>query len=1061
MGKPVIDRTNLPPELRGLTDEQLLGMGFGDSGEKENKYQATGHLYPYEKLMEKGQVRYDVNGKPIFVRKESMKHIPEPMLVSVDSKELSAYMQKNQAKLTDEELSYLISRIDALEETDRIEEENKLDLFEGKPPKKTEPVKDAQGFTGLPGLKAVMQTGQNACWSVSLSLLLQSRGVNLSQEQVRAFRPGSGEVLPNASTSLNFNADEFSTPSEHADLVLKVLPNTSMATMHLEPVSTESLTLDGKELTAAERTAAQKQLRTSYGQTIADTLRAAITKHKSPVSMALDGHFVTVTGISEDGKTIRYEDSMQGKSEQYVSTRTITMEELLNNYLFERTEAHPVTGMPVKKYGSGLSLSWLQDIDPPEYGEREEQPPRLLEDVPEAAKPDPYGVVQFAKPAGNDDVTVASHEEENGRIAGRTVGVTKRLDPKTLTGPLAGKKLQVFGGDFYLGSVDTYLPKQVYCKHDPKLLWTTEADAGAAEFLPLLHTRMANLPKDAPEELRKDLERLDEAVKTICNACIKPGSKKKTPPTPEELDKARQEVANFGTVVAKADPNTGKSYFELLGLKDAGVMFKYRFMRLCEELGLKTPESLQVQREKWPKRHEEAEAGQPEEAGEEIGTRRNAVDFGKTVPGEVKARQYEREEDEDIVTRRNAVDLSDQITNARAHIESLQREMRHMTKDPARQRQIVREIFAARIGVDSVIGKGKSLDRPRNRLKEQRQLIAMENNAAMQDWLENTPYEKLRSLILTGHGGDMEKAFTKYLTEQTLVIPKNTPKRFMPAAKQRCEALKAAMEEKNFTASSPAFQKAIFTELLAARAAADSQRHTGRNLGNKLDAAGLDNMRTALQHPLMQKAMEQAAAKSPALLKRRGHGGAFEEAVIDTFWKNACKWQLEAEPNRGYALPEIDVPRYMPTYDMLLKNVAEDRLPERENDLERLALCLVLENDRQTRGVEKGGSVRDPALINALTRKLAQNPKFVHICEEKYPVNGLLEVQIQAHGKYAAMDFGKEELTRFLNAERSEFLEKRAMAVEERNREPVQTEKPQIGEKAPKAEVPQKSLGPG
>ena len=329
-----IDRSKLDPSLRDIPDDQLEILFANQSqadeerkqylsdeeieqfaegqGSEEEQLQLTPYLYVYEKNIENGVVQKDLHGKPFFRRRKEMEHIPENLLTKGSAQELTAYLEQNDARLTPQEKQYLSARIDALMEADELEKSAKKALYNGEAPKKAEPTVDQNGILGFPGIVGEHQTSQNGCWSVSLSLMLKSRGVELTQEQIRAYRPGFGGadgVNANASTSLNMNADEFSSPYEHADLVLKVLPNTAMKTLHLNAVNEEQLTLNGSALTPAERESARKQLRNVYGKTIADTIREGIRTHKSPLSMSLDGHFVTVTGISADGRTIRYEDA--------------------------------------------------------------------------------------------------------------------------------------------------------------------------------------------------------------------------------------------------------------------------------------------------------------------------------------------------------------------------------------------------------------------------------------------------------------------------------------------------------------------------------------------------------------------------------------------------------------------------------------------------------------------------------------------------------------------------------------------------------------------------------
>ena len=75
-----------------------------------------------------------------------------------------------------------------------------------------------------------LQNTWNGCWSVSLQLLLQSRGIHLTQEQIRAFRPDitDRKVADELKNEHMLNEDKKSIMDQKVDLVMKVLPNTSM-----------------------------------------------------------------------------------------------------------------------------------------------------------------------------------------------------------------------------------------------------------------------------------------------------------------------------------------------------------------------------------------------------------------------------------------------------------------------------------------------------------------------------------------------------------------------------------------------------------------------------------------------------------------------------------------------------------------------------------------------------------------------------------------------------------------------------------------------------------------
>ncbi|MBR6273558.1 MAG: hypothetical protein IKR27_00945, partial [Lachnospiraceae bacterium] len=82
----------------------------------------------------------------------------------------------------------------------------------------------------LPDIKmSQKQTSNNGCWSYAMSLMLKSKGINLSQEEIRAFRPNfkpdSNVKKLNDGKLLNSEMDDINNVFENADLIMEVLPN--------------------------------------------------------------------------------------------------------------------------------------------------------------------------------------------------------------------------------------------------------------------------------------------------------------------------------------------------------------------------------------------------------------------------------------------------------------------------------------------------------------------------------------------------------------------------------------------------------------------------------------------------------------------------------------------------------------------------------------------------------------------------------------------------------------------------------------------------------------------
>ena len=101
---------------------------------------------------------------------------------------LKEYLKANKDKLSASEIAHLNYRIDVMEEVNKLSENNLKELNKRKA--LIAPVERKDGTIELVHIhQDNLQNTWNGCWSVSLQLLLQSRGIRLTQEQIRAFRP--------------------------------------------------------------------------------------------------------------------------------------------------------------------------------------------------------------------------------------------------------------------------------------------------------------------------------------------------------------------------------------------------------------------------------------------------------------------------------------------------------------------------------------------------------------------------------------------------------------------------------------------------------------------------------------------------------------------------------------------------------------------------------------------------------------------------------------------------------------------------------------------------------
>ena len=422
----------------------------------------------------------DSTGKPIKDEKGQVQkvkvlradlHVLTPEVVNSGNLELlKKFQQEHESALEGypAEQKYLEARIHSAEQVQKEREDNLNDLAEGNVPEPPEPDVSEDGFVGFSKLKYDRkQTSNNGCWSCAFSLLLQSRGVDLTQEEIRAWRPNYPEGTPkneqaSPSRQLTMNYDTSNSVFENADLVSNVLPNTGMEQLTLAPLNPEQLTVDGKLPDEKQKKLVHDAVKAEYNKQMKELLRKtfdkALNKDKSPVAVNFNGHYITVTGMHPDG-TLRYEESSAKYWPKH--TRTMTLDDLVKEGLKQR-EADAYRS-------AGMQLCWLKDLKTPEYEKREQEKTVLHPENESFVRVDGKGNVTVDVPM-EGTLSSAAGKPADGKVDGKNVETPVTLDQTELEKKLGGK-VESFGakGQFFLGTTERYYPKKVYFKGDPEL----------------------------------------------------------------------------------------------------------------------------------------------------------------------------------------------------------------------------------------------------------------------------------------------------------------------------------------------------------------------------------------------------------------------------------------------------------------------------------------------------------------------------------------------------------------------------------------------------------------
>lgn len=232
--------------------------------------------------------------------------LPKGIRNTGDPAVLSQYMEENKETLTYEQKFLIRQRIAATEKKHQKQEENNLKMSEGAelytlPEVRTSASPNGDEAIELPDVhQKEKQSSGAGCWSVFLANLAGSRGVELSQEEIRSYRPEQdkqGAENTKAVTDDAYNKDTTNNALERGDSILAYMPGQMLSELEITQYSEEQRK-NGISRAEFEQNAVE-QLKT--------TIKHALKEDRSPVGLLAGGHYLTIIGI--DGDTIKYKDS--------------------------------------------------------------------------------------------------------------------------------------------------------------------------------------------------------------------------------------------------------------------------------------------------------------------------------------------------------------------------------------------------------------------------------------------------------------------------------------------------------------------------------------------------------------------------------------------------------------------------------------------------------------------------------------------------------------------------------------------------------------------------------
>lgn len=174
------------------------------------------------------------------------------------------------------------------------------------------------------------QTTPYGCWGAVLSNMLRCYNVNVTQEQVRGFRPEYNK--PESSQGYNniinlnkrLNSGSMNEIVDVADIVHRTIPDAALH--HISIASNEN--------------SYSRDIIEQNKKLLKETVYNAIAKDKAPVAMLLNDHYVTVIGVVDDKFVI--ENPLSENSTSLISV----------DYVFEKS-----------KTKGAVTIDWIEQLE--------------------------------------------------------------------------------------------------------------------------------------------------------------------------------------------------------------------------------------------------------------------------------------------------------------------------------------------------------------------------------------------------------------------------------------------------------------------------------------------------------------------------------------------------------------------------------------------------------------------------------------------------------------------------------------------------------------------------
>ena len=350
--------------------------------------------------------------------------LPDEIIATGNTQVLSKYLSDHKT-LGVKDKKYLTQTIKSNDKIQKLITNVQKSYQKGVDSKRLKVSKNNTGRLQIQGTRqAEFQTSQNGCWSCSMLLLLQSRGITgLNQEDIRLYRNNLTEAEAKKyqkRTVNNMAIDDPIDMREQSHLVSELAPDSTLKDLKIKFYNPRITSITPDEY--IDRSV----------NLMAETIRHAIDVDQSPVSLLRSGHYVTIVGIEDrNGEPfIEIKNSIENIGDTNPDqTKWVSLKDEVGPNLYNEKVVSSIFQGNVPDLPRGVSLSWLSDlkIDP--------QTNKFIDVPTQEAEVNPTnGTLIIANPENSKGNWVKDERHTNGQflyVVGGNEASDLEMNPET------------------------------------------------------------------------------------------------------------------------------------------------------------------------------------------------------------------------------------------------------------------------------------------------------------------------------------------------------------------------------------------------------------------------------------------------------------------------------------------------------------------------------------------------------------------------------------------------------------------------------------------------------